>query len=395
MYNKVRVISFGDGSFNGCATSLVGFRSDNNPIYEDLWTQLKIANSGYYVNDLPAVSFEVIQACLSEDAIDANDYLTKVYESSVISCLDKFVNKVKSKLNSKELLSNQSLVAGVASFKNKVTQNARFVGYYIRPAQANNLSIEITKLGFQSTQTQSGLRIYLYETSQNGPINTFNFDILNPLSLGWMDIENTILTYQSENGGTGQEFLLGYYENDPNNEHATQLQGQALYMTFDCRCPGVARNMYSKYAAVSPIELPNSVLVWNGTDYDLPYVDNFTDYLTNNTYGLTAKINAKCDITDVLCQNINMFGQAVQLTMASRILYDAYASNRINSISDSKRADCKNFAMKYDADLNGYTTAEGIKVRGVIDTLSIDFSSLDKVCLPCKETGIMMGRLVR
>lgn len=355
---------------------------------------LQKTTSGKYVNDLPGVNFEVISAALSNDAIGAKDYLNGVMTSELIEILDRFVNRVKNNYTSKELLSNQSIVSGVQSFNDKVTQNARFVGFWIRPHSSNNLNIQLTQLGFQSDAIQSNLKIYLYVTSQIEPLQTVTFNVNKASSLVWQDVTEWILRYESETTGTGQHYLLGYYENDPANVQPEQLQGQALFMQFDCNCPGSAKKFTSPYMGILPIEIPNAYLNWNGSEYDIPLVDHLPNYTTNQTYGLLAKVNVTCEISTVLCTNIQMFAEALNLAVAQRILYDAYASNRINSVTDSKREQDLSFAKKYDGKLNGYTTPDGIKIKGVLDTLTIDFSALDKYCLPC-ATGMTMGKLIR
>lgn len=386
MFDKDTVLS--------CFESLVGFRQDSNAIYDTLDDALKASDSGIYVNDLPGISFENISANLSTDAADANDYLLGVYESEVLNLVNQFVNKAKQNYNSKELLANQTLASGVASKSDLVVKNQRFVGYWMRPHRSGYMKTQILSLGFQSTQTQDALKIYLYETSQIEPIKTFSFPITKEYSLTWSDVTDWILDYESLNGGTGQDYLLGYYEDNFDNPQDTQLQGQALYMTFDCNCSNSPKTLWDRFVGVKPIEINSNYLNWNGSDFDIPLVDNVGDFVTNQTYGLNAKIRVYCDISTVLCNNKLTFARALQHAIASRILYDFWASNRINSISDSKRDQALSFAKKYDGVLNGYTTPEGVKIRGLIDSLTVDFSEMDKYCLPCR-IGISTGRLIR
>ena len=389
MFDKTRILTATSG--------LVGFRADDNAMYSGLSATLKSSSSGLYVNDLPGVSYEVISANLSNDAASANTYLTNLYEAEVLALIHKFSNTQKNKYNSRDLLSNHSIVSGVANFSNRVTQNARFVGYWIRPHKSNNLKIQIKELGFQATETQgTPLKIYLYETSQLEPVATFDYTIGNKLSLVWRAVTDFILYHQSQSLGTGQNYLLGYYETDPNNPQDYQLQSQALYMDFDCGCSNSPGLIHGKYMGVHPIEIQNANLNWDSdnSEYNIPLVDDLTSCVSSQTYGLTAKVNVTCDITDVLVNNISMFAEPLQHALAARLLYDAYASNRINSISDSKRADCKAFAIKYDGILNGYADANGNRVKGRLETLSVDFSGLDKYCLQCKP-GIEYGNLVR
>jgi hypothetical protein len=374
------------------AAHIVGFREDGNAIYSGLDNFLKGSNL-FYVNDLPAVNFQMIDAALSTDE-NADEYLTAVYESELINLVNQFTERNKTNYESKELLSNKTIVDGIAD---KIgVQNKRFVGFSFKPHRSNNLNIKITALGVQSTATQETLKIFLYETSQQEPIATFDFPITKEKSLTWEVVEDFILRYESETGGTGQAYLLGYYEKDSENEQDWQLQGNSVYKEFTCGCPGEPKSFYGKYMGIRTLEIGNANLNWNGTTYLLPSIDyNYLgNYETNQTYGLNAKVNVTCELTNVLVENIKMFAKPLQHAMGVRILWDAFASNRINSITDAKKEQAKQFALKYEGILKGYVTEGGTQVQGLIDLLSLDFSGLDSYCLKCKQ-GIKIGHLVR
>ncbi len=373
---------------------MVGFRQDDNPIYATLSAELKASTSGLFVNDLPGVDFEMISANLSEDQSDANTYLDAVYESTLLDMVLQFTNRSKDKFNSRELLDKKSIVSGVASMNNLVTQDSRFVGYWIRPHHSDYMKVQLTHLGMQANAIQNPIRIYLYETSQLEPLKTFDFNLTKSLSLVWAEVTDWLLQFESETGGTGQDFLIGYYEKDADNVQPTQLQGQALFMEFDCGCPGSPKLIYERYVGIQPIAIPNQFLTPNGDSYDIPIVDNVLDFVTDRTYGLVAKVNVVCDITDIICQNINIFAKSLQYSIASRILYDAWASTRINSISDSKRDQSRVFAVKYDGVLNGFTPPDAAPVKGLVDSLTMDFSTMDDYCLPCKP-GFEKRHLIR
>lgn len=355
---------------------------------------LQASSSGYYINDLPMVNFEVIQACLSKNET-LKSYLNKVVEYATINVVDRFVNKVKSTLNSKELLSNQSVTTGAGSFNKLETQNARFVGYLITPIDSNNLKIQIQTIGMQCEAAQSNFKLFLYVTSQEEPLLEIPFDITKVKSLVWQTVTDAIIRYSGDDFGTGQHFILGYYEVDPNNPQVFQLQNRALQHDFDCGCSNSVRPIYSKYAAIDPIEINNDELNWNAVTgtYDIPLVEDFTNYISNLTYGLQFKINVTCDITSVLVSNIGMFSEAIQHAIAVKLLYDCYSSVDINSIAEGKRLQIKNFAMKYDGILNGYVTPENIRIKGLLEHLSIDFSDLDGYCLNCNKNSIHVGSL--
>lgn len=376
MFNKTKLLL--------CSNKLVGFREDASSTYDTLTTDQKKSNTGYYFNDLPGLDFEIIESVISKNAISATAYLQGVIESETINIVSQFIENNKANGSTKELLSNQDFTTGVAKFTDTIIQNGRFLGYLITPQKSNNIQATITQLGLQVNALQNtALKVFLYETTQLEAIATFDFDTTKVLSLVWKDVTDFIINYTSKNGGSGSQYLLGYYEKDPNNPQAYQLQGQALKMNFDCGCSGNAKLSWSKYMGIHPIAINNDYLNPNGATYTIPTPVDIWSCVTTQTYGLLAKVNIKCDITDMICTNIGMFSKCVQHAVVVRLLLDAYAGNRINSISDSKREQCKEFAVHYKGIINGYTTTEGVRVKGLIELLTLDFSGLDRYCAPC------------
>lgn len=373
------------------ATSLVGVRDDGGDSYDGLSAAVKTSASGFYVNDLPGVTLQIIEANLLEGQT-MSAYLSAVQSSEVLDIVERVVNRSKALINTKELLYNKPVTTGTANYTNRVTQRARFVGYLISPSESSNLKIQITQVGFQSTETQT-LKIYLYVTGQKEPLKTADFIITSEKSLIWSTVTDWIMYYDSL-FGPGQHYVLGYYESDPENEQSYQLQGEALYQTFDCGCGNSPKKMYGPYASITPIAIDNEYLNFEDDVYNIPQVENWYNHQATITHGLTFKINVTCDITKLITDNITMFARAVQHGMGRRILLDAYSSSEINSVSDSKRDQNLAFANKFLADLEGRTPEGGPQIKGLIDTISLDFSGIDHFCAPCRP-GLTMGRLVR
>jgi hypothetical protein len=310
------------------------------------------------------------------------------------------VQKSKDQLKTKELLSNFDPITGKANFDDLVTQSARFVGFMIMPHRSNNLRAEITYLGMQLDTIQTNpVRIYLYETSQQEAIATFDYQNTLENSLEWQRMTDFIINYTSILGGTAQTFLLGYYETDAANPQTTQLEGQALYIDIcsGCTQEALRKNLYQQYIGITPIEIPNGFLNWNVTDYDLPTVDNYESYITHETHGLLLKLNVTCDISNVICANIQMFAESLQYAVGIKILGDAISSVAHKAVTDASqnRDQWKNWMLKYEAELRGYQLESGIWHKGMVDTLVLDLSNIDDFCLKCKQTAPILGRIDR
>ena len=361
-------------------SSLVGWIQSNSGT--QLSDHLLESDSGLYVNDLSAIDFELIEDALGEDYANVNDYLQRVHESEILNLVYDFTSKAKSQLGSRDLLTNFDVTNGIADYTNLSTKNARFVGWLIKPHQSNNLKTVIGKLGLQLSTAET-VRIFLYETSQQTAIATYDFDYTSPLSLQWKAVTDFIANYRGTYG-TRQQYILGYYENDPNNSQTWMLQNQAVKFQFDCGCNDSPKRHYGRYVEVQPIVIPNGYLQ---SDFALPDTTDLTSYYTDVSYGLFAKLNVTCDITDVLVDNMDVFANAYRYRIAVRILDDYMATKRINATSDASHL--RKIAEKarniYWNTLNGWVDSANHKHRGLIEDLAIDFSSMDNICLPCNQ----------
>ena len=383
-----------------CGSGLVGWNQSADPNHTTLSADLLISTSGYHYDDLPGIDFNIIEGVLSSVYTDINAYLRRVHESQLIRLVDRVVQKSKDQLRTKELLANFDPITGKADFTDLVTQSARFVGFMIMPHRSNNLRAEITYLGMQLDTIQTNpVRLYLYETSQQDAIATFDYQNTLANSLEWQRMINFIINYTDITGGTAQTYLLGYYETDAANPQTTQLEGQALYIDLcsGCTQEALRKNLYQRYIGIIPIELPNSMLNWNVTDYDLPDTTSLENYRTDRTHGLLLKLNITCDISYVICSNIQMFAESLQYAVGIKILGDALTSVSHKAVTDASqnRDQWKNWMLKYEAELRGYQLESGIWHKGMVDTLVLDLSNIDDFCLKCKQTAPILGRIDR
>lgn len=381
MFNANTIITNG--------SDLVGWIQSNAGT--TLSDHLKTSTSGLYVNSLPGVDFDIIDDSLSDDWDNVNDYLTSVHQSEILELTYRFVSGAKSNLGARDILNNFDVSNGVADYTDLATKNARFCGIIFNPHTSNNIKTKINKIGLQLSEAET-VRLFLYETTQQSAIKTFDFEYSTPLSLQWKAVTDWIANYRGDYG-SNQQYLLGYYEHDPNNDQSYQLKGQAVEYEFDCGCSNSPKRHFGKYVDIQPIVIENASLNYSGGEYKLPSMNDITSYYTGTSYGIFAKINVTCDITDVLVDNINVFAKAFQLRVGIRVLEDYLASKKLNNITDAR--DNRDFVQKkiniYYNMLNGWNDASGFRHRGIIDDLTIDFSNIDNVCLPCTEDRPKQG----
>jgi len=352
-----------------CLKTLVGFRSSAQEIvcFDELTDDLKTSDSGVYYNDIPGIKLNQIQDMLEDDEIDLNQYLADKIESSSVDLVQKFVQLQKEKLNTKAILSDLNIgVRQATNIRDLATKRNRFVGFLLKPANAEGVVALPTHLGVQFDTAQT-ITIYLYAQSQIEPIDTFDITTTKGnTSLEWFELPTTWkLEHLSDTYAVGDTYYIGYYETD--------LTGNALETRMSCSsCSGSAYSKYSKYVSINPIEVNEANTYVSREVFDKDDVG-----YTNDSFGLHMRINVDCDITKVLCENKTIMATALQKQVAINIFWDSFNSNRLNRETLLSKEDSRLNAEKNELDL-----------IDELKTLSLDFSNLDPVCLPCRRNQI-------
>lgn len=312
-----------------------------------------------------------------------NQYIADIYNEEVTNLATKFINNSKDYLKQNALLSNHSVIGGVADMAKTVTKDSRFVGFVLSPHEGNNIVNIISKLGFLGDAADSGLKLYLYETSQDTAIATFEFDYTTALSLQWRTVSDFIVKYDNTkegttnifSGGVGQKYLLGYFEDD--------LTCNAIEMEFNQSLKKFS--VFGKFLAIYPVAIPSSKLDGYNLPTDLLDVSN---YHTEYTHGIYFKFTANCDYTNLIRDSISLFAEPLQYALAIRILEDAVASvgdGVHNATKDASLVTWRGLIAKYSGILNGGYISIGdqqsVYKKGLIELLTLDFSNIDDICM--------------
>lgn len=302
-----------------------------------------------------------------------------VHRSEIITIMEGFVAKQKKKLNSKELLSDVTMIQKFNELDSTITPNSRFVGYAITPRESKSININIKSIGLQSSAAES-FTLYLFDPTQETAIQsqtiTCSGKSITWTSLDW-DVE-----FDRSGGGAGSTYLIGYFEDD--------LTGTLYDQDWSDGMAHQSLKITRHYAGLSPVRFNNSTL--SGTD--LPDTQYLEGAMNCKTSGFNLRFNIKCDITDVLVDNILMFGEAIQYAIAIRYLRDGLGNIGLNpTISSAQnREEWQQMLTDYEGKLyGGYIENVGYQ-RGILDNLSLDFSELDAVCLKARDDRISQVR---
>jgi hypothetical protein len=420
------------------ATGLVGFNYSTHQFYKYLTTDYKSSSSNYWINSFQGADMATIEASQPSEIRDvdlivgerykiratggdftnvgsadnnvgtvfvaddttpttwanaylelqsANKYIETILAEEIINLATKFISNSKSYLKQNTLLSNHSVIGGVADVEKTITKQGRFVGFVLNPHEGNNIVNTITKVGFLGDANDSGLKLYLFETSQEDAIATFEFDYSTGLSQQWKDISDFIIKYDniSSGGGVGQKYLLGYFEDE--------LTCNAVEMEFNQSLKNFS--IFGKYMGVFPFAIPSAKL--NGAKLPSDIL-NLGNYISENTHGIYFKFTSNCDYTNLIKDNIDMFAEPLQYAVAIRILQDAVSSVGVhNSTKDSAIIEWRKLISRYSGTLNGGNRQYGDVIKyekGLIQLLTLDFSNIDAVCFKKDPNDWRIGNLM-
>lgn len=339
-------------------------------------TYLKSSNSGFYVNDLP-IYLELIDDGKREQTF--NNYLDNIHNAEILTVIQRFIDKQKKKLASKELLSNVTMIQRHNELDHQIVKNGRFVGYAITPRESKSININIKSIGLQSDAAES-FTLYLFDPTQQTAIQSTTVTCSGK-SVEWTDLDWDI-EFDKSDGGAGSTYLIGYFEDD--------LSGSLYDQDWSDGMAHQAMKITRHYAGLSPARFNSSTL--SGTD--LPDMQYLSGALSCKTSGFNLRFNITCDITDVLVDNINMFGEAMQYAVAIRILKDALGNIGLNPTTSAaqNREQWEQMLTDFEGRLyGGYIENVGYQ-RGIVDNLTLDFSELDAVCLKSRADRITKVR---
>lgn len=345
---------------------MVGFRNSDRTCISNFGNAQTGATSSVYVTDEPGITPTNITAAMPKDYTNMADYVADTIRKATQDTFQEFINRHKELTRARTLLDNVNPVKGVNVFTNQITKAGRFVGLLIEPKKSDSIVAVLKYIGVQFNSLNTALVLYLYETSQNDPIATLTLSGHNKmLSLQWF--ESTMKAkYRSNTGGTGQRFLLGYFENDLiGNAVSTTLHNCS---TCDNANAGMWIEKYQSQVYIRGLSIPTSGL--NGTN--LPNTSLIGE--GDQTFGLHLRFYTTCEITDVLCDNKNMFAQVISKKCAMKFYLDYYNNSNLSREADMTR----------DRAMTNYAVAKE-EYDGLLKGIRIDFTDIDRHCLPCSQ----------
>ena len=327
---------------------------------------------------------------------ELSDYLIKSVFAGIDEMLDDWINDKKIRAKIKSIFDKIALFSGVANYRNLERNKDHMVGLRIRFKRGEkSIAAIINRLGhhFNKGFTAAGgpgletgtLKIYLYHSSQQQPLFSFDLEHAKPNSSIWTpwDTDNNILRYLDESYDAGGDFFIAYKQSELEALNGTQALRMDVNWSNPCLSCGGSRfsefyKQYSPFLDIIGFEIDESEL---GPNDEIFNPDNVGISATNN-YGLNLNLSSRCDIGYLFTEDEYLVDEAMQLAVGRVLMRGlAYNTRKGNSLGNQVRAEAKKELFNHK---EAFGTLQDRYMKS-IKGLSFDLSGLGDTCFPCDD----------
>lgn len=311
-----------------------------------------------------------------------NDYIRDTTRYAINKLINRIYEVKKLKETVTSLIDDLQIFNSAVKMKQKIVNTGAFVGLEIVLKDDQNLVFQLNRVGTQFDEVNPNFPLYIFHSSQIDAIFNPTLLLTKAMSLEWTTLNDVVLEYYTPNYDSGGRFYIGYFQDD--------IEGQAIQKQYDfdkgpCNCSSQKYNYNayqkrSKYVSITPFKVSSNNL--NGDQlFDIDQVD----YTYDNNWGLNLDFSIKCDLTDFICKQRNLFANALQ----AQVQY-TWFEKMTQNVENDGLAD--KLSTRAAFELYGNNDMEGIgplkkKLNDSIEAISFDMSDLNSVCIPCDQRG--------
>ena len=293
---------FDNTKVEAALVGIVGLNQPNNPDYAVLDAANQASTSGLFVTDISMAKIEFYKDSQDYEAIsdaDFNDLLRTTQKSAITSVCNQV-------FNTEDFRDRNVLYKHATNNISPETLTDGFVGYEIQVTREKNVAFEITRviLDFQGNYPND-ITLQLYNTGDPNPIRSKVISITEQHQeevLNWV-VDNSGDTYKGD-------YYLGYVKSA-----ATPTPFKRDYNNSNV-ISGIDGLI------ICPVEFKGHA---GATIFDLDDKDGLSENI-----GVNPDIIVYDDYTDFIKQNRGLFGRAIQIDMAIKMMNVISSSLRVN-----------------------------------------------------------------
>lgn len=360
---------------------LVGWKQNNDPLGWQL-TDLTTSSSGLWYNGIhPLLTFDdLASVCPQFDLVDDDtaavntaftNWVKEKTEDSIIKAVEAWISDKFNFGTANNLLDQKNLFSSSGNITDIESSSGDFVGIEARPIRQKSILTTIQAFSLQLTENQT-LKVSLFKSGTIEPIKSTSAVYDADGGVQWFDVDDWTLK------GEGT-YWIGY--------HQDSLVGDAIngvrdYSAISAGSTNFPSGRYVRTTAFR-VDSDGSEL-WNLED---------NRYTVSTNYGLNIKYDVRCDYTDFIVAQKNLFKSLIAYQVGMDFLRElAYNPNsRVNrNLANISKSE---LLYSIDGDSQG---RDGFSVHGgykkALGNLQFDTTGIEKICLPCRKRGIRMQR---
>lgn len=319
-----------------------------------------------------------------------SEWLEDKTKASIIKLINKFINMKLADKASKSLIENKTLFDGTGRLTNLATNRNRFVGFEVDTVRSKGVTVKINKIGLQFTR-QGKYKVYILHSSCDTPVYSFEFEKLKSNSIEWFKPkEDILLPYESQEIDAGGSWYIGYLQSDlPENSQA--INRDRDWSTQPCkgcsRQEFLAWQAWSKYIEIHPFYVDENQLL--GEDEQMYFDPEIMNFTYDANYGINLDVSVYCDLTDFIIKQKQLFQDVIAKQVAVDFLREFAYNPNVRTNRRSINASRTDILYELDGDSSSMKHS-GLNYELDLALKALNFSTqgLDRVCLPCVNSGL-------
>lgn len=302
-------------------------------------------------------------------------WLETITGDFLIDVINEWIELKSSLKTANNLLSSDTLFNHTGS-KAQITKTGSRVGIIISPYKSESLKMRIREIAIQLSQNQS-LTLYLYKVGTETAIETQVISYTGAGSEQWQVVD-------WELDGDGIYYIM-YDEDDLTGNAINGVEGGIHGRSS----AGIGLLPFHSFIQYSPVQTLQPLT-------PITDIDNFS-YSYDMNYGLNLKFDIRCDYTQFIIDQKdlfkNMIAKGVTIRFLKELLFNA--SSNINRKSSNINIQRIDLIYELDGD-PASPKSQGLehKYKLAMDAVKFDVSGIDKLCLPCSKRSVRYRSVV-
>lgn len=342
-----------------------------------LLTDMLTSESGLWFNDVhPLVTIDnIISICPEFNRVEVDQsgineaftaWLKNKTQSAIIQTVNDWISAKFENQTAKSLLFDNLLFTSTGDITDTEEKINAFVGFEISPMKSKALVTRIKRIALQYDTNQT-VTVELYRNDQKEAVQTVDIVYAGSGSAQWETVN-----WELDNNYT---YWIGYEQGILNGKHINGLKN------FTWCYSGITYFPTSHFYSARGF-------YWDAFSNELPSVSS-TKYLTSTNFGINLDMDVKCDYTQFILDQKDLFKSAIWYNLGISILkelaFNADARINRNQLNISK----DEIMFEIDGDTRGDRSSTLIgRYREAIDNIQFDQSDIDRVCLPCRRRRV-------